>query len=118
MVLALENKWIWDSWYVHDGTQWHGFFLQADKSLKDPELRHWNVSVGHAVSKDLVDWQHLGTCHKPATGPAWDDCTTWTGSVVQDDAVASCQLGLFNCGHGRFMVNELVVYARVYNGFK
>ena len=86
MVLALENKWIWDSWYVHDGRQWHGFFLQADKSLNDPELRHWNVSVGHAVSKNLVDWQQLGTCLKPSTGPAWDDYTTWTGSVVQDDA--------------------------------
>ncbi|MBH0239076.1 glycoside hydrolase family protein [Methylobrevis albus] len=86
MVLSLEKKWIWDSWYAHDGERWHGFFLQADKSLGDPDLRHFNVSQGHAVSDDLVDWTHLGTMLTPSAGPAWDDFTTWTGSVVKDDA--------------------------------
>ncbi len=84
MVLALNDKWIWDSWYVRDGDIWHGFFLQADKAIGEPELRHWNVTQGHATSTDLVHWQHLGTCLEPAREPAWDDYTTWTGSVVQD----------------------------------
>ena len=85
MVIALEKKWIWDSWYVNDGTRWHGFFLQADKSLDDPDLRHFNVSQGHAVSDDLTNWTHLGTCLAPSAEPAWDDYTTWTGSVIQGD---------------------------------
>jgi beta-fructofuranosidase len=85
MVLALDTKWIWDSWYVRDGEQYHGYFLQADRSLGDPDLRHFNVSQGHAVSTDLINWTHLGTCLRPAAGPAWDDLTTWTGSVVQGD---------------------------------
>lgn len=85
MVIALDDKWIWDSWYARDGDDWHGFFLQADKSIGDPELRHWNVTQGHAVSRDLTAWRHLGTCFGPADGPAWDDYTTWTGSVVRDD---------------------------------
>jgi len=85
MVLALKDKWIWDSWYAHDGERWHAFFLQADKAIKDPELRHFNVSQGHAVSDDLVNWEHMGTCHAPSEGPSWDDYTTWTGSVVRDD---------------------------------
>lgn len=85
MVIALKDKWIWDSWYAHDGERWHGFFLQADKSLGDPDLRHFNVSQGHAVSDDLVNWTHLGTMLKPIETPAWDDYTTWTGSVVQGD---------------------------------
>lgn len=85
MVIALDNKWIWDSWYVNDGGRWHGFFLQADKSLVDPDLRHLNVTQGHAVSDNLVDWTHLGTCLAPSPAPAWDDSTTWTGSVVGDD---------------------------------
>ncbi len=84
MVLALSDKWVWDSWYVRDGDLWHGFFLQADKSLGDPELRHWNVTIGHAVSRDLTSWTYLGTCLAPSVSPAWDDKTTWTGSVVQD----------------------------------
>ncbi|NBD29892.1 MAG: levansucrase [Alphaproteobacteria bacterium] len=85
MVLALPDQWIWDSWYAHDGDRWHAWFLKADKSLINPELRHFNVSQGHAVSDDLVNWNHLGTCLAPSYGPAWDDFTTWTGSVVQDD---------------------------------
>jgi beta-fructofuranosidase len=85
MVIAIDGKWIWDSWYAFDGTQWHGYFLQADRSLGDPDLRHFNVSQGHAVSTDLVNWTHLGTMLRPSDGPAWDDYTTWTGSVVRDE---------------------------------
>ena len=83
MTIALPTKWIWDSWYVRDGDLWHGFFLQADKALGDPDLRHFNVSQGHAISRDLKAWEHKGTMFAPAEGPAWDDYTTWTGSVVK-----------------------------------
>ncbi len=83
MVIALADKWIWDSWYARDGDLWHGYFLQADKSLGDPDLRHWHVTQGHATSQDLRTWRHLGTCFAPSAGPAWDDYTTWTGSVLQ-----------------------------------
>ena len=86
MVIAIDGKWLWDSWYAKDGATYHGFFLQAERSLIDPDLRHLNVSQGHATSADLVSWTHLGTMFRPAASPAWDDSTTWTGSVVQDDA--------------------------------
>ena len=85
MVIAIEDKFIWDSWYVRDGDLWHGYFLQAPRSIGDPDLRHWNVSYGHATSHDLVNWEHLGTTFAPSAGPAWDDCTTWTGSIVRGD---------------------------------
>lgn len=85
MVIAINDKWIWDSWYAKDGDTYHGFFLQADKSLIDPDLRHFNVTQGHATSTDLVNWAHLGTMFGPSKTKAWDDSTTWTGSVVQDD---------------------------------
>lgn len=85
MVIAIDGKWLWDSWYIHDGDRWHGYFLQADRSLGDPDLRHFNVTQGHATSTDLVHWEHKGTTFRPAEGPAWDDYTTWTGSVVRGD---------------------------------
>jgi len=85
MVLALDDHWIWDSWYHREGDQWHAYFLKAPKSIGDPELRHFNVSQGHATSQDLKSWNHLGTCLAPAEQPAWDDYTVWTGSVVRDD---------------------------------
>ncbi|WP_368345076.1 levansucrase [Pelagovum sp. HNIBRBA483] len=107
MVIALEKKWIWDSWYAHDGEKWHGYFLQADKSLGDPDARHMNVTQGHAVSHDLVNWEHLGTTFAPSTGPAWDDKTTWTGSVVRDDD------GLWHLFYTGTSAAENALYQRV-----
>ena len=70
MTIALPTRWIWDSWYVRDGDLWHAFFLQADKSLGDPDLRHFNVTQGHATSRDLKVWDYRGTSFAPAQGPA------------------------------------------------
>jgi len=85
LVLALKDKWIWDFWLARNGADWHIYFLQADKSLGDPELRHRHVTQGHAISRDLRNWTYQGTCLTPAEGPAWDDWTTWTGSVVEGE---------------------------------
>ncbi len=84
MVLRLSDKWLWDFWFARDGAGYHVFYLQADRSLKDPELRHWNVTIGHAVSQDLRTWQRLPDVLAPSRQtPAWDDCTTWTGSIIR-----------------------------------
>jgi beta-fructofuranosidase len=83
MAFKLDDKLIWDFWIARDGGDYHLFFLQAPRSLSDPEERHWHASVGHAVSSDLVNWTNLGTCFEPSSGPAWDDGTTWTGSVLR-----------------------------------
>ncbi|MGO2235432.1 levansucrase [Marinomonas sp. UCMA 3892] len=107
MTIALEKKWIWDSWYHKEGDVWHGYFLQADKSLIDPELRHLNVSQAHAISKDLIHWEHLGTCFEPSTTTAWDDSTTWTGSVVKDDD------GLYHLFYTGTCLAEKSLYQRV-----
>jgi len=82
MVLALKDHFVWDSWYVLDGEEYHAFFLKAPRSIGDPDLRHFNVSVGHATSTDLINWNHLGTCFGPSES-GWDNYTTWTGSVTR-----------------------------------
>ncbi len=108
MVIELKDQWIWDSWYAHDGQRWHGFFLKADKSLIDPDLRHMNVTQGHAISDDLVNWEHLGTMLTPwRDGPAWDDKTTWTGSVVQDNT------GLWHLFYTGTRASENALYQRI-----
>jgi beta-fructofuranosidase len=48
-MLQLADRWVWDFWFAREGPRYHVFFLQAPKSLVDPDLRHWNASVGHAV---------------------------------------------------------------------
>jgi beta-fructofuranosidase len=83
-MLSLPDHWVWDSWIADDGDQYHLFFLQAPRSLKDPRLRHTAASIGHATSADLINW----TVHDDALRPAqngWDDLALWTGSVVQGD---------------------------------
>ncbi len=84
MVLHLNDKWVWDFWFAHDGDDTHIFYLQAPRSLGNPDLRHWHSAVGHAVSKDLIDWEILpDALHPSGDDSAWDSLTTWTGSIIQ-----------------------------------
>ena len=87
MMLRLPDKWIWDFWLAQDGADYHVFYLQAPRSLGDPDLRHWNVSIGHAVSQDLRDWRVLPDALRPGSSGDWDDYTTWTGSIIQHEGL-------------------------------
>lgn len=88
-MLRLTDKWVWDFWFAEDGIDKHIFFLQADRTLNDPDLRHWNVSIGHAVSQDWRNWQMLPTAITPSVIDSYvmqepfDSYTTWTGSIIK-----------------------------------
>lgn len=81
MSLSLEDRWLWDFWVADDGDEYHLFFLQAPRSLVDPDLRHQHASVGHAVSRDLVAWTEVAPALRSSES-GWDDLCIWTGSVV------------------------------------
>ena len=85
MALEFDDRWVWDFWLVRDGDRHHIFYLQAPRSLGDPDARHWNVSIGHAVSADLRDWTVLPDALQPGPAGSWDDASTWTGSVVRHE---------------------------------
>jgi len=85
--LKLPDKWLWDFWFAQDDPNTHIFYLQASRALSNPDRRHWHVSVGHAVSKDLQTWTVLPDALRPSPSPAWDDYTTWTGSVIKRDGL-------------------------------
>ncbi|HZJ05525.1 MAG TPA: hypothetical protein VFD59_08660 [Nocardioidaceae bacterium] len=84
-MLHLDSDWIWDFWFADDGERFHVFYLKAPRSLNDPDLRHWHTTVGHATSADLTEWTVLTDALAPSVDPAFDDYTTWTGSVVRGD---------------------------------
>jgi beta-fructofuranosidase len=85
MALRLPDRWLWDFWLAQDGPDYHVFYLQAPRALEQEALRHWNVSVGHAVSQDLRHWEVLPDALRPSPAgtDAWDNYTTWTGSIIQ-----------------------------------
>lgn len=83
---VLPDAWTWDMWFADDGAQYHVFYLKASRALGDPDRRHFYVSVGHAVSTDLRAWREVADALIASDQPAFDDFTTWTGSVVRDAA--------------------------------
>jgi len=85
MALRIPGSWVWDFWHALDGDLHHLFYLQSPRSSQNPEDRHWSVSVGHATSRDLRSWTVLPDALAPAPQPAWDDLTTWTGSVLRHE---------------------------------
>ncbi len=85
MAFELEDRWVWDFWIAENLGNYHLFFLQAPRSLGDPELRHDNATIGHATSPDLINWVDVGTVLEPGFPGEWDDIATWTGSVIEND---------------------------------
>jgi beta-fructofuranosidase len=85
VALRLPDHWLWDFWFAVDGDDVHVFYLQAPRALGDPELRHRNATIGHAVSRDLRRWEVLPDALGPGPPGAFDDLATWTGSVVRHD---------------------------------
>src|ERR1700738_451641 len=78
-------KWLWDPWFISHADLWHLFHLQADRSWT-PEERHDHASIGHAISRDLINWEELPTALEPGPPGGWDDLSIWTGSVLKQQA--------------------------------
>ena len=81
--MRLPGHWLWDFWFAGDGEDVHVFYLHAPRDLGHPDLRHGHARIGHAVSRDLRDWEVLPTALSPGPPGAFDDQATWTGSVLQ-----------------------------------
>jgi beta-fructofuranosidase len=83
-VFDIPGSWVWDFWFADDGDRYHLFFLHAPVTPEGPDARHYQASVGHAVSDDLVNWVRVADALAASDRGAFDDVATWTGSVVRD----------------------------------
>jgi beta-fructofuranosidase len=94
VVFIPEQQYMWDFWLVSpqewrdQQSLYHLFYLQAPRSLHDPNLRHGLATVGHAVSHDLRHWVHRGNVLEAGQPGSWDDRAIWTGSVTIRDGLA------------------------------
>jgi len=86
MTLRVEDKWVWDFWFAQAPPDYHIFYLQAPRALGNPDLRHRNSTIGHAVSTDLTAWEILpDALHPSREKNAWDSLANWTGSVIHHE---------------------------------
>ena len=104
MTFTVAGEFVWDFWtaYDEDGRRHHLFYLHAPDSLGDPELRHRNARVGHAVSDDLREWTVLGDALPDPVPASFDELASWTGCTVRgDDAWWMFTTGLSHSDDGR-----------------
>lgn len=87
MTFTVEGEFVWDFWTAYDEARrrHHLFYLHAPASLGDPELRHRNARVGHAVSADLAHWTRCPDPLPEPVTPSFDDLASWTGCTVRGE---------------------------------
>jgi beta-fructofuranosidase len=94
VVFIPEQHYLWDFWLVSpqewrdERALYHLYYLQAPRTLSDPNLRHGVATVGHAVSHNLRQWMNCGTVLEAGRPGSWDDRAIWTGSVIVRDGLA------------------------------
>ena len=99
-MFAPQDKFITDYWIFKEGTEYHLFHLQAPRALIDPDKRHDNHSIGHAVSTDLKNWTSLPDALLPDPSLPHEGNSIATGSVVKrDDTYFMLYVGCGNMGH-------------------
>ena len=90
-----EGMFHWDTWYVPIGDSVHMFHLQVKRpgSLR-PDADH--ETIGHAVSRDLIDWEELPTALRKGPPGSYDQGALFTGYAVEQAGT----IYLFYCGNG------------------
>lgn len=79
-----EGMYQWDTWYFATDDEVHAFYLQQLRPNSD--RTQWDAdSIGHAVSRNLVDWEELPPVVPPAEPGSEGDLVNWTGSTVEMD---------------------------------
>ena len=76
-MFTLEGRSIGDAWYYAADDAVHMYFLTK------PEGSEAGLDIGHAVSRDLVDWEFLGLALERGPPGSWDDRNLATGSVIR-----------------------------------
>ncbi|MCA9360755.1 glycoside hydrolase family 68 protein [Candidatus Kaiserbacteria bacterium] len=78
---------LWDSWFINRKDECHVFHLQSRSKINPIERHTRGASIGHAISKDYMNWQEQPTALIRGERGEWDDKDLWSGSVAEKDGV-------------------------------
>jgi beta-fructofuranosidase len=85
---APYGKFLWNLWLIDRGAEHHLFHLQMERTTDPTRRDQVRTTIGHAVSKDFLDWQELSSALVPEPiGTAWDDYSLGAGSVILKDGI-------------------------------
>ncbi len=82
MALAIENRYIWDFWYIRERDGFSVFFLNCDRKYHRNDQQHHHSVVGRAKTLDFVDFFDVEPDVFHATEDSWDNTSIWTGDTV------------------------------------
>lgn len=80
-MLKHPGNFIGDSWFYTEGDIVHAYYLTSVDSI--PPHTKWDV--GHATSRDLVNWEIQPLALLRGADGEWDECIA-TGSIFRDGA--------------------------------
>lgn len=80
---------MWDTWYLNHEGEVHAFHLQVLAPGSHRTLRE-AYGIGHAVSRNLLDWQELPNALEPGVEGSGEDLNLFTGCAFEREG--SCYL--------------------------
>lgn len=75
---------IWDTWYINRNGEIHAFYLQRLRPGSTRTEREAD-SIGHAVSRNLLDWIELPNVLEPGEPGSGEDMCLFTGCAYEKD---------------------------------
>lgn len=81
MNYAPSGQYVWDCWYLTKGDEVHAYHLQLPRPT-DPPAEQREQPLGHAVSRNLIDWEERPPVLFPDPASPDDDLQHWTGCAL------------------------------------
>lgn len=77
---------IWDTWYLNHNGEVHAFYMQSLAPQSRRSVQEAN-GIGHAVSRNLLDWKELPVALLPGEAGSGEDLSIFTGCAAEKDGV-------------------------------
>jgi len=91
MALVINDRYIWDFWYIYENNLFSVFFLNCEKKYYFKDEQHSYAVVGEAKTLDFVDFFDVNVDVFHASKDSWDNTSIWTGDTV----IIGCEKYLF-----------------------